>query len=99
MRPKRHYRNMNPAIADEIRRRYFARQAAQRLLAQAANMLREGGEGGEGEVQTPFTGVDIHLPGGETLRLGHRSTGNGAATPPETHQNGAPRDDQGNGRG
>ena len=32
-RPKRHYRHMNKGIADEIRRRYFAREAKQAQLA------------------------------------------------------------------
>jgi len=33
-RPKRHYRHMTPAAAQEIRRRYFAREAKQAQLAQ-----------------------------------------------------------------
>ena len=32
--PKRHYRAMTPAIADEIRRAYLAREANQRELAE-----------------------------------------------------------------
>ena len=34
MRPKRHYRHMTPEKAAEIRRRYFAREATQRELAE-----------------------------------------------------------------
>jgi len=37
-RPKRWYRNMNPAIAAQIRRRYFRREATQSQLAAEYNI-------------------------------------------------------------
>lgn len=37
-RPKRHYRHMTPAVAREIRRAYFAREAKQAELARRHNI-------------------------------------------------------------